>query len=82
MERRPEGGRGPSASSTATRALGPTLTEAQRPALVDPPPNISKLTLQKFHEGVDDMTFLKTFKMAARAGRWLEEQWSLYREEK
>ena len=55
------------------------LTEARRPAIVEPPPNIPKLTLQKFQEGVDDMSsFLKTFEVAARAGRWPEEQWSLY----
>ena len=46
-------------------------TEARRPAIVEPPPNIPKLTLQKFQEGVDDMSsFLKTFEVAARAGRW------------
>ena len=55
------------------------LTEARRPTLVDPPSNIPKLMLQKFQEGVDDMSsFPKTFEVAARAGRWPEEQWSLY----
>ena len=45
------------------------LTEVWRPALVNPPSNIPKLTLQKFQEGVDDMSsFLKTFEVAARAG--------------
>ena len=55
------------------------LIEAWRPAIVDPPSNIPKLTLQKFQEGVDDMSsLLKTFEVAARAGRWPEGQWSLY----
>ena len=45
------------------------LTEARNPALVDQPSNIPKLTLQKFQEGVDDMSsFLKTFEVAVRAG--------------
>ena len=46
------------------------LTEARRPAIVEPPPNIPKFMLQKFQEGVDDMSsFQKTFEVAARAGR-------------
>ena len=55
------------------------LTEARKPALVDLPSNIPKLTLQKFQEGVDDMSsFLKIFEVAVRAGRWLDGQWSVY----
>ena len=55
------------------------LTEARRPAFVEPPPNIPKLTLQKFQKGIYDMSsFLKTFEVAAKAGQWPDEQWSLY----
>ena len=39
-----------------TSAGHKSWTEVQRPALVDPPSNIPKLTLQKFKEGVVDMS--------------------------
>ena len=38
-----------------------------------------RMTLHKFQEGVDDMgTFMDTFEATARAGRWPQEQWTIF----
>ena len=44
-----------------------------------PPPQPSRLSLQKFQEGIDDMgAFLETFEATATAAEWPRAQWSLY----